>query len=81
MFQSTGRVFKAQDDIFTENSWVQVLLGQGVVPRAYHNIVESMEASELETFLSSIRDKTARTVRGLPMHGDFVSKLVAHAKI
>lgn len=81
MFQSTGRVFKAQDDIFTENSWVQVLLGQGVVPRAYHNIVESMEASELETFLSSIRDKTARTVRGLPMHGDFVSKLVAHAKV
>jgi tryptophan halogenase len=79
MFRSTGRVFQAQDDIFTENSWVQVLLGQGIVPRTYHNIVETMDPSELASFLTSIREQAAGTVQGLPMHGEYIKRLISHA--
>ena len=81
MFRATGRVFKAQDDIFTENSWVQVLLGQGVLPKTFHNVVESMEDLELAAFLSSIREEVAKTVLGLPMHGDYIRKLIAHSNM
>ena len=80
MFRSTGRVFQAQDDIFTENSWAQVLLGQGVVPKTYHNIVESMDTSELTAFLATIREQTAKKVQGLPMHGEYINRLISHAK-
>ena len=81
MFRSTGHVFQAQDDIFTENSWVQVLLGQGVVPKTYHNIVEAMEPSELESYLKSIRGQAAETVQGLPMHADYIKRLISHASV
>jgi tryptophan halogenase len=79
MFRATGRVFQAQDDIFTENSWVQVLLGQGVVPQTYHNIVEAMKPAELASFLSSIRGQAAETVQGLPMHADYIKRLISHS--
>ena len=81
MFRSTGRVFQAQDDIFTENSWVQVLLGQGVVPKTYHNIVEAMEPAELESYLKSIRGQAAETVQGLPMHADYIKRLISHSSV
>ncbi len=29
LFRDTGRVFRARADLFKENSWVQVMLGQG----------------------------------------------------
>ena len=81
MFRSTGRVFQAQDDIFTENSWVQVLLGQGVVPKTYHNIVEAIEPAELESYLKSIRGQAAETVQGLPMHADYIKRLISHSSV
>ena len=36
LFRETGRVFRKNEELFAENSWVQVMLGQGIIPRAYH---------------------------------------------
>ncbi len=33
LFRETGRVFRAPNELFAENSWIQVMLGQGIVPR------------------------------------------------
>ena len=54
LFKETGRVFKVPTELFGENSWVQVMLGQGLLPEQYHPIVNMMDAKELEEFLTSI---------------------------
>src|SRR5690606_37641540 len=36
LFRDTGRVFRRNEELFAENSWVQVMMGQGITPRAYH---------------------------------------------
>ena len=36
---SNGRIFREDDELFSEESWIQVLLGQGIVPRSYDPLV------------------------------------------
>ncbi len=80
LFKETGRVFKPQDDVFSENSWVQVMMGQGLHPDGYHNVVDSMSNEQLGQFLNDIQRDVERTVAALPNHGAFVEALVARAK-
>ena len=81
LFKKTGRIFQAQDDIFTENSWVQVMLGQGVTPTAFHNIAAGQGEPSLDKFMQGIRDNVENTVAGLPRHADYIKQLMAHAKV
>jgi tryptophan halogenase len=80
LFKDAGRVFKPQEDVFSENSWVQVMMGQGIMPERYHNIVDSMSTEQLRQFLDDIQNDVERTVAALPNHGAFVDALVARAK-
>ncbi len=34
LFRETGRVFRFQNELFAENSWIQVMLGQGITAEA-----------------------------------------------
>ncbi|MCW5580879.1 MAG: tryptophan 7-halogenase, partial [Luteimonas sp.] len=36
LFRETGSVFHVPGELFGANSWVQVMMGQGVMPRRYH---------------------------------------------
>ncbi len=73
LFRETGRVFRRNEELFAENSWVQVMLGQGIVPRAYHPIAAKLRDEELAKFLSTLRENVVRTVAGLPPHADYVA--------
>jgi tryptophan halogenase len=33
LFRETGRVFRKNEELFAENSWVQVMMGQGIEPQ------------------------------------------------
>ena len=73
LFQETGRVFQAQGDVFGENSWTQVMLGQGLRPKRYHHIVDMMPDAELKAFLNTQRSRVEAMVKVLPSHQDFLS--------
>lgn len=74
LFRETGRVFRRNEELFQENSWVQVMMGQGIMPRAYHPIAAKLTDEELSRFLSGIRDGILRTVATLPPHGVYVAQ-------
>ncbi len=74
LFGESGRVFKPQDDVFAENSWVQVMMGQGILPRQYHPIVDMMSEDELRALLSGYRDSVRQLVAKLPPHAEFVTR-------
>ncbi|MEC8526667.1 MAG: tryptophan halogenase family protein [Pseudomonadota bacterium] len=81
LFERSARVFKPQDDVFAENSWVQVMMGQGLTPQGYHNIAQAMSSEQMTAFLKGIQHEVAQTVAKLPQHGAFVNTLVQHAKV
>lgn len=74
LFRETGRVFRREEELFAENSWVQVMMGQGIMPESYHPVATKMSAEELTRFLSTQRENVARTVAGLPEHHAYVAR-------
>ena len=73
LFRETGRVFRRNEELFAENSWVQVMMGQGIVPQAHHPIADKLGDAELARFLATLRENVTRTVAGLPRHADYVA--------
>src|ERR1700761_3573615 len=74
MFRESGRVFRMPNELFAENSWIQVMLGQGITPEQHHHIADLMNDVELNGFLEEIRGRVERTVAQLPPHADYVAR-------
>ena len=74
LFKQTGRVFQQAGDVFSENNWVQVMLGQGLMPEQYHPIVDIMSDQELVNFLTSLKARADNIVSQLPSHQQFIAK-------
>lgn len=77
LFRETGRVFRKNEELFAENSWVQVMMGQGVMPQAYHPIVTKLSDQELDHLLGGLRDSITKTVASLPEHHAYVARYCA----
>jgi tryptophan 7-halogenase len=72
LFRESGRVFREGNELFAENSWIQVMLGQGIVPKHHHPAADLMSDAELHDFLERIRVPIEQTVARLPAHGDYL---------
>jgi tryptophan halogenase len=74
MFRETGRSFRVLNELFAENSWIQVMLGQGLTPEQHHPSADLMDDAELNGFLEGIRQQVERTVAQLPQHQEYVER-------
>jgi tryptophan halogenase len=74
LFRETGRVFRAPGELFAENSWIQVMLGQGIEPLQHHPAADLMEDEELARFLDGIKSSITKTLSQLPAHQAYVEK-------
>ena len=77
LFRESGHVFRIPNELFAENSWIQVMLGQGITPSQHHHIADLMDDAELNGFLEEIRGRVERTVAQLPPHADYVARYCA----
>jgi tryptophan 7-halogenase len=73
LFASNGRIYREGTELFTEASWLQVMLGQGLEPRGYHPLVEQRSLSQVGAWADNLRDVTRRCVDVMPMHADFIA--------
>ena len=73
LFRQTGRVFRKNEELFVENSWVQVMMGQGIMPESYHPIVTKLRPEELDHFLTGLRNSVSSTVASLPSQQDYIA--------
>jgi tryptophan halogenase len=77
LFAANGRVFREDDELFTEESWIQVFLGQGVIPRGYDPLVDIRSEEQVAQFLGNIERVIGKCVAVMPSHADFVAKTCA----
>jgi tryptophan halogenase len=77
LFSETARVFRMPNELFAENSWIQVMLGQGIAPAHHHQTADLMGDGELAEFLGNIKTNIEQTVRRLPPHADYVRQFCA----
>ena len=74
LWRSNGRIFRENEELFSEESWIQVFLGQNIVPRGYDPLVEIKSDPQIEQFLGNIAATIDRCVQVMPSHSDYVSK-------
>ncbi len=74
LFRADGRIQRDADELFTEGSWVQVLLGQGIVPKQHHPVADAIDRTRLHEILHAL---IPRTAQALPSHAEFVAGISA----
>jgi len=74
LFRLDGRYFRNDEDFFALPSWVQVMLGQRIVPRGYHPIVDAMPEADLTAFVERVRASIAGAVDAMPLHQAFIDR-------
>ena len=74
LFRETASIFCSHEDLFQLNSWLQVLWGQGVRPRAMHPFVESIRPDDRAGYLRDLRRLLGQAAQQLPDHAEFIAK-------
>jgi len=75
LFRDRGRVAKFNDQmVFVEGNWVPVFLGQGVVPKQYDPLVDSVPWSDNSRIMGDIRQVVRRKIEAMPSHEDFIAR-------
>ncbi len=74
IFDATGQIFREAEELFTEQSWLQVMVGQGILPRRHHPLADSLPREKLEEFLTSIRALIRGAVGQMSSHERFIAE-------
>ena len=74
MFRLNGRIFREHEELFTETSWLAVMVGQGMEAKGYHPAADLLPDDETLTRLAHIREVVARTADALPTQQEFFER-------
>ena len=77
LFRASGRVFRENGELFGETSWIQVMIGQGIMPTAYHPFADRLSDAELARYLDDLRQVIGKCVGVMPTHAQFVASQCA----
>lgn len=72
LFRSSGRIYRESDELFTEMSWLMVMIGQGIKPEGHHPLAHVLTPEQLEEFLANVRTIIDRAVARMPSHREFI---------
>jgi tryptophan halogenase len=70
LFSAGGRFLRNEGELFPNASWVAVMLGQNVVPRAIDPLVSTRPVAETESKLELLRRAMNEYADSLPSHED-----------
>ncbi len=74
LFKDTAAIALEEKELFLNDSWVQVMMGQGIMPTAYHPIADVMGEMELKSFLRSLSGNVGEQVAAMPTHQQFINQ-------
>jgi tryptophan halogenase len=73
-FRQHGRVIVEEDDLFKEASWVQVLIGQGVMPESFSPLALTVAENSLVDYMKNIRQIYDTLLPRIPSHHDYIAQ-------
>jgi len=72
LFRDNAMAYQGNDEMFRIDSWIMVMLGQGIEPKSYHHLARMMEPGQLQRALSDLKAGIAGQLAKLPAHQQFV---------
>jgi tryptophan 7-halogenase len=74
LFAAAGRIHQDRRDLFSEPSWLQVLIGQNLMPRSYNPLADNLSPYELQVWLSDVKGAYLRAAATMPDHAAWIAK-------
>jgi tryptophan halogenase len=81
LFKDSGRFFRNAEEMFAITSWIQVMLGQHIVPQHYHPAVDLVPEQDVAGLVDSVQSVIATCVEAMPMHAQFIARHCAAAPV
>jgi tryptophan halogenase len=79
LFRERGRLPFYEEETFGRDSWLAVLLGQGVVPAHVDPLIDVVPPSDSERAMAAMRDAISRQVPALPTQAQFLASIQRQA--
>lgn len=73
LYRHNGHVFREEDELFTETSWIAVMMGQGMMPEKCNPLAESFAGPGVVKEIGEIERSIAYLVQNLPTHDAFLN--------
>lgn len=74
LFRQSAILGNSGDELFRIDSWLQVMLGQGIKPATYHRIADAMPTAQLRQALGQLKGRVDSVVAQLPSHEAFIAQ-------
>ncbi len=74
LFRSSGRIVEDAEDLFKEVAWLQVMIGQHIVPEHYHPMAERLSDQQSTDFLGNLSSVIANRAQTLTDHRDYLQR-------
>jgi tryptophan halogenase len=77
LFREAGLVMREEEELFLDDSWGQVMIGQGILPRSWSPLADNVPGEDIGPFLESLAKSYRVKAESLPSHRQFVAELIA----
>ncbi|CAL4869544.1 Flavin-dependent tryptophan halogenase RebH (plasmid) [Asticcacaulis sp. MM231] len=74
IYQENGRLYRHDNELFNEVSWLAVLHGQNINPKRYHPIADILPEAELESRMRRMEANVATSLDLMPLHQAFIER-------
>lgn len=79
LFREAGLVIREEDELFLDESWGQVMIGQDILPTGWSPLADNVPGEDIGPFLESVAKSYRLKAETLPTHREFVEAMVATA--
>ena len=79
LFEGYGRIFRENDELFNDTSWMAVMVGQGLKARGYDPVADVLTLDETRARLDEIRRVMRTSSDYMPLQTEFIRNNCAAA--
>ncbi len=72
LFEGYGRIFRENDELFNDTSWMAVMVGQGLKARGYDPVADVLSLDETRARLAEIRRVMRTSADYMPLQTEFI---------
>ncbi len=74
LFRERGHAWQGGDELFRLDSWLQVMLGQGLMPEQSHPLPKALADHDLQRLFDAIRQPIAKALARMPAQQAFIDQ-------
>ena len=75
LFRESGAFLREEDELFLDDSWGQVMLGQGIVPQSWSPLADNVPGADIGPYLDTFARACRVKAEALPAHRAFVARM------